>query len=367
MQRTIQLFLLAVLICSKVSAQVLFGSQWNGSSEISNSLNTTTKVFTNLNALNGIQSIVQGETAFDPISARYFNLTATHIKVIDVVSGLVIDSINNSIRMKGIEYNINTGHLIGSYWNGSNEIFVTLNLTTKIFSNGAILNGVQSIAQGETAFDAANNRYFNKTSDAINIIDATTGVIIDSVLNTPRMKGIEYNTNTGKLIGSHWTGSNEVFTTLDVTTKVFTTVGALTGIQGIVQGETCFDSSSNKYFNITNLGITVIDALTGNIMDTISNSKHMKGIELKYQIKKDTSNTGGLNVSPNPSIDEILVSSPVNSVESESPFYITDLSGSKVITGKLIGSSTNINISQLKPGFYMLYSEKMMTTRIIKQ
>ena len=365
MKKIITLVLGMLLCYTQAFSQVLFGSHCNGSSEISNTLHVPTKNFTNVNTLNGIKSLAQAETAYDPINGRYFNVTTSEIKIINTQSGLIIDSIPNYLRMRGIEYNINTDCLIGSYWNGSNEIFTTLDLTTKTFSNVAVLNGIQSLAQGETAFDANNDRYFNMTPEAITIINSQTGAIIDTINNALRFKGIEFNSNTGKLIGSHWNGTNELFTTLDLSTKIFTSIDTLMGVQYIAQGESAFDPSNNKYFNLTNLGITVIDAQSGNIMDTISNAIRFKGIELYYKLDKEKLNGGGLIVYPNPSENNISIVASKKNIGTT--FYITDLSGCKMVTGKLLGPSTNIDISQLKSGCYIIRSEESKGTTFQKR
>ena len=52
------------------------------------------------------------------------------------------------------------------------------------------------------------------------------------------------------LFGSHWTGSEEIFTSLDISAQVFTDLSILNGVQGLTQGESTFDSNNGRYFNL---------------------------------------------------------------------------------------------------------------------
>ena len=90
---------------------------------------------------------------------------------------------------------------------------------------------------------------------------------------------IYINAQSNKLFGSYWTGSEEIFTSLDMSTKTYTDIDTLVGVLTLNSGESTFDSDNGRYFRKTNLGITIIDAQNGAIIDTIANSNNMKGIE----------------------------------------------------------------------------------------
>jgi hypothetical protein len=363
--------LLAIAFCcvSVSNAQVLYGSYWTGSVEKSIKLDVTTKTFTVLNTLGGITSVAQGITDFDPMNGRYFNMTVDQIKITDVQTGLVIDSIANTPRLSGIQYDQPNNRLVGFRWNGSAMIFAEVNLTTKVFTDIATLPGILGIQQAENDFDVVTGRYFVSTNVGITIIDSQTGSILDTISNgSAHMKGLRYNSITGKLIGTRWTGSVERFTTLDLTTKVFTSIDTLTGVQGIAQGESVYDKVNDKYFNKTNLGITVIDATNGNIIDTIANSIQMKGLEvystLEVPVAVGPVLVEGIHLFPNPAMNEVTISSEVK--EKETTIFLTDLSGGKTYSIKSEGTSTKFNMEHLPSGCYMVRDANNNTKILVK-
>ena len=176
-----------------------------------------------MNFLNG------GEATFDPFNNRYYNITNLGITIIDGANGNIISTIPNSKNMKGIEYNPTTNKLIGSYWNGQQEIFTSLDITSGAFYDLSTLYGVNFLNGGETTLYSLNNWYINITDFGITVIDAISGNIINTIPNLKNMKGIQYNTTTNKLIGSYWTGQQEIFTSLDIASGVFTDLGTLMG------------------------------------------------------------------------------------------------------------------------------------------
>ncbi|MBL7934144.1 MAG: T9SS type A sorting domain-containing protein [Bacteroidia bacterium] len=288
---------LSVIFIRAQAPTYLIGSKWNGSVEQSMHMNTSTGSFTTLSTLTGVGTFAQGETAYDPIGKRYFNITNLGLTVIDALTGLVTSVVSTTVPLKRIEYNTNTGKLIGSYANGANEMFASLDITTGAVANIALLNGLTGFAPGETAFDAVGNRYFNKTNGPkINVIDVSTGAILNSF--STNLKGIEYNSNTGKINGSYWNGSAEIFGALDLSNGVVTNIGALTGVQTLVQGETAFDASGNRYFNKTNLGITVVNALNGSIVNSFTATNSVKGIEYVGDLNTSCSFTMGYTSGP---------------------------------------------------------------------
>ncbi len=357
-----------ISLCTiNASAQVLFGTFKNNGIENSVKLDISSATFSTVNTLNTTKGIAQGITSFDKLNARYFNLTEDQIMIIDAQTGAAIDSISNTPRLYNIEFDQGSNRLVGTRWNGSVMLFSQLDLSTMVFSDLDTIANTMGVWQGETAFDGATNRYFNVTDWRITIIDAQTGGIIDSINDfSVRMKGIEFDAASNRLIGTRWTGTSEVFTTLDLATNTFTSFGSLPGVEGVVQGETAFDAVNNRYFNITNLGILVIDVNTGNIIDTIANTVQMKGIEL-YTILENAVvvgplTTSGIQVYPNPAINEVTISTEVK----ESPIFLTDLSGGKTYSIKSEGASTKFNMEHLPSGCYMVRDANNNTKILVK-
>ena len=270
--------------------------------------------------------------------------------------------------------NAQTNTLFGSYWTGSEEIFTSLDISTKTFIDIDTLGGVNFLTQGESTFDPNNGRYFNNTDLGITIIDIQNGAIIDTIANTIGMKGIEYDIMSNRLFGSYWTGSEEIFTSLDISTKTFMDVDTLGGVNFLTQGESTFDPNNGIYFNNTDLGITIIDIQNGAIIDTIANTIGMKGIEFPFS-HTVTSTDNGINsfgnnlfFYPNPTSGNFSID--LGSTYENSKILITDISG-KLIDSKIFTHSQILDLSIKQPnGIYIVSvqaGDKKAVIRLIKQ
>lgn len=251
--------------------------------------------------------------------------------------------------------------ILGFYSNENKEVFTELDLTTKKFSDLQTFNWVEL---GEYTFDPVLNRYFtiaseNGSSFYIAIINAQTGAIIDKIPNTVGLKGIQYK-GDNKIIGSYWDEDKEVFAELDLTTKKFSTIQTLTSVKWLEAGESTFDPNLNRYFIIASANgsddyITIIDAQTGAIIDKISNSAELKGIQYKHETSaiaphKDK-NLYSINVYPNPAgnLLNIVISENTNEL-----IIISDLFGKIVHSEQVSGKQISIDISNLRASMYMV-------------
>ncbi len=355
--------LLFICICNNAKAQsadYIVGSHWDWNKELFTSLDLTTKTFTDLDTLNGVLSFGQGESTLDAANYRYFTGTSSGILIVNVLTGAIIDTIDNSpagmTGMGGIEYDPNTDKLFGSYWDWNQEIFTSLDLSTKIFTDLDTLTGVTFFGQGESTFDAANSRYFRKCNLGILIVNSQTGAIVDTISTPVPMLLIEYYPGTNKLVGCYWNGSNEIFTSLDISTKTLTDLDTLDGVTMISQGACTFDSINGIYFALTNLGITMINAQTGTIIDTIANSIAMKGLEF-IRLNETGINIPGdrnkkLTIYPNPSNSVVTINL---NTDDYTELDICNLYGQKV---KSIDTDTKkkikLNIENLTGGIYFI-------------
>lgn len=362
---------LGVLLNFGAFGQTLFGSYWNGSVEKSVTLDVPATTFSTINTLDGIQSIGQGMTSFDAAGGRYFNLTAFQIKVIDVQTGLVIDSILNTPRLYNIEYDPNANRLVGTRYNGTVTLFSSLDLATYVFTDLDTLTNTLGVSQGESAFDPFTNRYFNITNFAVTIINAQTGAVIDTIDNyLHKIRGIEFNTSTGKLMGFGWTGTHTIFRTLDPVTKVLTNIDTLTNVESFTMGESAFDIVNNRYFISTPyIGIVAVDATTGNIVDTIANTIKMKGLEVISTIENSAIvqqfDPVGIQVFPNPATNEVRITTEAK--DKGSVIFICDLSGEKMYAQEIENATTKVNIENLPPGCYLIRDSKNNSKILVKQ
>ncbi|MEJ6736199.1 MAG: hypothetical protein QNK84_04085, partial [Flavobacteriales bacterium] len=63
-----------------------------------------------------------------------------------------------------------------------------------------------------------------------------------------------FKAQSNKIIGSYWTGAEEIFTSMDITNGTFNDIDTLTGVQTLNVGQTTFDPNNGNYINLTNLG-----------------------------------------------------------------------------------------------------------------
>ena len=254
---------------------------------------------------------------------------------------------------------------LGLYWNGTNEVFASLNVSSGVFTDIATLPNVQTILSSST-FDEANNRYAIETNLGITIIDATNGTIINTFPNSVGWTGMEFNSNNN-LTGVYWNGTNEIFTSLNISSGIFTDIATLPNVQTILNSST-FDEANNKYAIETNLGITIIDPANGTIINTFPNSVAWRGMEYEDLTPLSVIEYSFLTfqVYPNPTNDIIKIST-VNNLGISYLEIINNL-GQVIFTKKYPGlKEISISLNEYNSGLYFLKINKgFETIRIIK-
>lgn len=172
-----------------------------------------------------------------------------------------------------------TNKLLGLRANGTASIFSSVNNTNTAFADIDTIPGIKLVNLGESTFDANNHQYFIKTNLGLTIINPETGALIDTISAGNPVKGIEFDPNTNKIVGYKQAGNAQILIALNPATRTITTIDTLYGVNTNIQGESTFDISGSRYFTITNLGITIINAQTGAIIETINNEASINNIE----------------------------------------------------------------------------------------
>ena len=242
-------------------------------------LDLNSEVYSNISRLSGVNSLSVGESTFDTQNGRYFINTNLGITIVDVSTGNILNTVTTPSPLRGMEYDPGRNQLIASYWTGTQQILTALDLNTYTLSNIKRLNGVNSLSVGESTFDTQNGRYFINTNLGITIVDVSTGNILNTVTTPNSLNGMEYDPGANQLIASYWTGSRQILTALDLDTYTFSNIKRLNGVTSLIVGESTFDVQNSRYFINTNLGITVVDVSTGNILQTIANPDNVVHIE----------------------------------------------------------------------------------------
>jgi hypothetical protein len=260
------------------SPDYLIGCHWTGSQEITRHLDLSSGNYSNLQTIPLVSGIVQGETAYDQIGLRYFLSTDKGVAVINASNGNLITMLTNPQHLKGIEYQQATGKLVGTFWNGTAEVFASMNVSTGAITSIAILQGVQSVVQGETSFDVSANIYFTRVNTGILAINANSGTAI-VIPGSSDFFCAQYNPNSGELAGCVNFAGARWFASKDIVTGNITPIAIIQGIGGFVQGECTFDVSGNRYFFRSDAGIHALNALSGVVLSTYPGIGSLGGIE----------------------------------------------------------------------------------------
>ena len=171
-----------------------------------------------------------------------------------------------------------TDKLFGAHSNGTSRIFSSTNVSTNSYTQISVLNSSSNSTLGETTFDDIHYRYFVKIASTIFVIDALSGIIVDSLMNVGSFYNMEYDKVSNNLLGMSTTGTLVVSKTYNLSTKTGTIKNTLISVDSIVVGESTFDPLTRRYFSMTNLGVIVIDS-NGVLTDVLCSSPNLYGME----------------------------------------------------------------------------------------
>lgn len=284
MKQVFTLLLSLLFYSTTISAQAdkLFGLYWNGNQEIFAPLDLFNSTFTDLSVLPSVENLVNLENTIDQQNGRYFTRTNLGITIVDIETGNLIINIPTTEFFTRFEYDEVTNKLFGVYRDGTEHSLAALDLTTNMLSVISPLADIQYTVNFDNAFDVTNRRYFIHTNLGITVINVDTGDIIANIPNPNTVSGLEYDPATDQVFGVYWNGTAEKFAALDLSNNTFSELSTLTDVKWLVNFSTTFDYLNGRYFLFTNLGITVVDAATGNILSNIPNPNNISRFEYGF-------------------------------------------------------------------------------------
>ncbi|MFK8102313.1 MAG: T9SS type A sorting domain-containing protein [Saprospiraceae bacterium] len=284
MKQVFTLLLSLLFLSTSLSGQAdrLFGLYWNGNQEIFAPLDLSNNTFTDLSVLPNVETLVNLENTIDRKNGRYFTRTNLGITIVDVETGNIVINIPTTNFFTRFEYDEVTNKLFGVYRDGTEHSLAALDLTTNTLSVINTLVGVENTINFDNAFDVSNRRYFIHTNLGITIINVDTGNIISTIPNPNVLSGLEYDPATNRLLGIYWNGTAEKFAALDLSNNTFSEISTLTDVQWLINYSTTFDDFYGRYFFFSNLGITEVDAETGNILSNIPNPDNISRFEYGF-------------------------------------------------------------------------------------
>lgn len=98
--------------------------------------------------------------------------------------------------------------------------------------------------------------------------------------------GYGYAQNTDSLIGLYWNGSVEISTHVKLQAQTFHDADTVHGLQSLYLGEHCFDPINRRLFIRGSSGINVIDALTGELLDSFGSAWPITEIEFDPTVNR---------------------------------------------------------------------------------
>ncbi len=286
----ITFLLLFFFVSANCQTSRLYHTYWNGSQEIFAYYDSPSGSYVDVAPLSGVRFLNLGESTYDKLANRYFNITDLGITVIDALTGSVTLTIPNSIGANGynlIEYSASNNAIYACYWTGNEEIFAVYDLNSGLLTRSDTLPGIRHIVVGMSTLDDINGRYFIRSNLGLSMIDVQTGRILR---NFPYPNGaqnglnkFEYDPIGNRIVGLYWTGQQQILTSLDLNTGLYTDIGVLPGVRYLVNLQSSLDKSSSMYAIYTNLGLTIIDILSASIVSTApapaNSNGAIKGLE----------------------------------------------------------------------------------------
>jgi hypothetical protein len=226
-----------------------------------------------------IQSIQQGIGAFDPATRRIFQISGdNNLFTLDGDSGAFLGVTplqSGELSSVGNLAVNNAGELVGLAFGGTFHTVTIDPDTGAVTPLAALPPGIESLTQGNTAFDPASNRIFELTGDDhLLVIDAATGVLVGDTVVMPvgpsGLLELAVN-NAGELMGLTTPLSPGPWDVVrvDPLTGLATVQGQLSTPGGIVQGQTIHDPALDRMFVMTSDDrLHEIDASTGAELST---------------------------------------------------------------------------------------------------
>lgn len=253
----------------------------------------------------------------------------------------------------GYGYAQNTDSLIGLYWNGSAEVSTHVNLQTQSFQDADTIDGLQSLTLGEHCFDMINRRLFVRGNSGINVIDASTGELLDTFGRDWPITEMEYEFSSDRLIGLVYTDPLWTFVSIDVSAPTLVYHDTLADVYEVKGGAT-FDAGNRRYILKTNLGFTVISAQTSAIVDTIADPYPygLNAIEFNHITGKivgtywDQGNQQQYFTELNPATKVYTTIAPINGITGVTALSTLDYHGQRYINL----TSSGIMVIDVKTG-----------------
>lgn len=155
------------------------------------SFDLATKTLQIKDTIQGLGTMMYGESTYDQLHRRYY--TRSDLAILEIDSnGTVSDTAFTISSFRGLEYSPITQKLYGNYWNGTLQVLANYDLNTDSLTYLGQLVGAVGMVQGETTFDKQQGHYYAKTIYGIFMVDTQNGLTISTLPISNAFGAIEF-------------------------------------------------------------------------------------------------------------------------------------------------------------------------------
>jgi hypothetical protein len=169
----------------------IVGMNWVGKVVNFKVYDLTTKTWSTKSTLTAMDSLVVGESTYDPIRRKYFTMCNLGMAVVDS-NGVLSDVLCASPNLNGIEYDPNSNKVYYLEWGGNSYFFVGIDATSCSIGVLGTFTAVTTVAKGESTFDKTQGRYFCKTNLGLIEVGVQNGNLLQSLTATNNFGGSEF-------------------------------------------------------------------------------------------------------------------------------------------------------------------------------
>ncbi len=190
-----------------------------------------------------------------------------------------------SLLILGFFLTINTinaqvDHIFGVRWIDNFTVLSTLtNIDSDLQSDLDTLSGVYGLHSTNAALDSDGGRYFIVSNRGITITDIYTGLITDTIAYPYFLNGMRYHKNTNSLYALRNGDDANILVKIDLLTNTYTDVDTVEEFSFLYNPSFTIDQGNGIYYTTTELGITGIDLLTGDVVDSMSAPTSLRSLE----------------------------------------------------------------------------------------
>ena len=247
--------------------------------------------------------------------------TNVRLYTLDLATGSILSNPIFNNNVVGLQYNCNDSTIYAIEETGGNYYLVTLDKTTGLTIQKGVVGGVTAYVGDGFALDVKRGLYhfFGLFSSNIYMysVDINSGLVTTSAPFPDNVTGLAYNCNDSIIYGLWEDGADYKLERITPSSGAHSTIGVLNSITpGFVAESAAIDRNGmytyRGFSNSNSISLITVDVQTANVIDTISFTNNVSGIDY-FVCCSDTITTVGIDeigqktitVYPNPFHEKI--------------------------------------------------------------